>query len=80
MDERETKIFEFLDRALNLVELWINRKYPEQKEEPNGEVWKRGEPLPEPKTPKEYEEFPRDQPGRFERAIQAARSARDADS
>lgn len=79
MDERETKIFKLLDRALTLFDKWIERKYPVQKEE-HGELWKKGEPLPEPKTPEEYRDFPRDQPGRFERAIQEARRIRNADS
>ena len=60
------------DRALNLFDKWIDRKYPIQKEQ-DGEVWRKGDPLPEPKTPAEYRDFPGDQPGRFQQAIAAAR-------
>ena len=76
MDEKtQTKIFEFLDRALTLLDKLIERKYPEQKVQ-NGEVWKKGEPLPEPTTIAEYRDFPRDQPGRFQQAITAANRGR----
>jgi hypothetical protein len=59
------------DRLLNLFEKYIDRRYPEQKEE-KSEVWRKGEPLPEPQTAGEYRDFPRDQPGRFQQAIRAA--------
>jgi hypothetical protein len=69
--QTETKIFDFLDRALNLFDKWIERKYPIQKEQ-DGEVWRKGDPLPQPQTAEEYREFPSDQPGRFQQAIDAA--------
>ena len=72
----ENRIFEIADRALNLLELWITRKYPVV-EEAHGEVWKKGDPLPEPQSIEEYRDFPRDQPGRFSTAIAAARANRD---
>lgn len=71
-EQTQTKIFSLADRTLNLFELWITRKYPIV-EEPHGEVWKKGDPLPEPQTEQEYRDFPRDQPGRFSAAIAAAR-------
>lgn len=69
-----------IERGLRLIEKWIDRKYPEQKVDPNdATVWKKGESLPEPQSPQEYRDFPLDQPGRFERAIRAARSERASD-
>jgi hypothetical protein len=64
-------MFELFDRALSLLDKWIDRRYPVI-QEPHGEVWRQGDPLPEPKTAEEYRDFPRDQPGRFTQAIAAA--------
>lgn len=76
MDEQtEKRIFDTVDRALNLFELWITRKYP-VKEEKDGEVWRKGDPLPEPQTVAEYREFPREGKGRFQEAIDAAQRNR----
>lgn len=77
MDEQtEKRIFDTVDRALNLFEKWIERKYPVQ-EDKDGEVWRKGDPLPEPKTVEEYREFPREGKGRFQEAIDAAQRNRD---
>lgn len=83
MDEKTTEIidrlFAFGYKALDLVDKYIDRRYPEQqKVNPDEEgVWKAGDPLPEPQTKAEYDRFPANQPGRFERAIAAARRAND---
>jgi hypothetical protein len=66
------RICDIANRSLDLFDKWIERKYPIQKEQ-DGEVWRKGDPLPEPKTPEEYREFPEGQPGRFQQAIAAAR-------
>lgn len=77
MDEQtEKRVFDTVDRALNLFELWITRKYPEVKDK-DGEVWRKGDPLPEPQTVEEYREFPREGKGRFQEAIDAAQRNRD---
>lgn len=68
----EERILGIADRLLTLFDKWIDRKYPEQKET-HGEVWRKGDPLPEPKTAQEYRDFPRDAPGRFQQAIDRAR-------
>lgn len=74
MDEpTQTKIFNIADQLLSLFDKWIDRKYPEQKEQ-HGEVWKKGDRLPEPQTSQEYRDFPRDAPGRFQEAINRARN------
>lgn len=77
MDEQTDKrIFDTIDRALKLFELWITLKYTVQ-EEKDGEVWRKGDPLPEPQTVAEYREFPREGKGRFQEAIDAAQRNRD---
>lgn len=82
MDEKTIdRLFALSYELTRLFEKFIDRKYPEQKEIPNVEgVWIKGEPLPEPQTKADYAAFPADQPGRFERAIAAARHHGDSDA
>jgi hypothetical protein len=68
------KVLPLIERVFKLFDKYIDRKYPEQKDPVNVEgVWKQGQPLPEPKTPQEYRDYPSDQPGRFATAIANAR-------
>jgi len=71
------RLFPLFERALVLADKWIDRKYPVPTEI-SSELWKQGEPLPQPKTQAEYEAFPSDQPGRFQQAIAQARKDRSA--
>jgi len=71
------RLFALAYRYADLFEMYVNRRYPEQKVQ-DGEVWKQGDPLPEPKTLQEYRDFPVDQPGRFQQAIAAARKHDDS--
>lgn len=85
MDEKTIEIidrtFALCYRFADLFDKYIDRRYPEVKEVPNVEgIWIKGEPLPEPQSKEEYARFPADQPGRFERAIAAAKRARDDDA
>ena len=73
-EQTKTKLIEMADRALNLFDKWIERRYPQQKEQ-QSEVWRKGDPLPEPQTVEEYRDFPREGPGRFQQAINSARHA-----
>jgi hypothetical protein len=71
------KILPLAECIMKLVELWIVRKYPAQQNVPENEkVWKKGDPLPEPRSIAEYRDLP-EQPGRFERAIAQARRSGD---
>lgn len=77
MDEQtEKRIFETVDRALSLFDKYIERKYPEIKEK-DGELWRKGDPAPEPQTVEEYRDLPREGQGRFQQAIAAANRNRD---
>jgi hypothetical protein len=68
------RLLPLAERCLTLWELYINRKYPPPPAAIEGTVWKKGDPLREPQNKAEYEAFPSDQPGRFSRAISAARA------
>lgn len=73
------RLLPLIERALTLADKYIDRKYPEQeKVNVTSELWRQGDPLPEPQTKAEYEGFPADQPGRFTRAIEQARRDRSA--
>jgi hypothetical protein len=69
----DEQVVTLINRALDIFELYVNRKYPEIKEAQSGEVWKKGDPLPQPQSVEEYRNFPPNQEGRFSRAIAAAR-------
>ena len=74
--ETQERLLSLADRLISLLDKWIERKYPVQ-EDPEGEVWKKGDPLPEPQTVEEYRDFPRDGlPGRFQQAIANAQKSR----